>query len=224
MATSETPNRVPAAAPSMTPWWWSGAPRRGPEISSAPITSMPGLEGDHAGQRVGGVRAVAAGQREDEEEQAGAVMPTPSHWRAPTWKPNTRSASTARSTTPVESTAWTTDSGRERERGDVEDPGAGGDRHADREPARGEQRAPAAERMAHVHRGRRVRAPVLVEEAQLGGERAGEREEDAQVQGHWIGSQSSAAARRVPSRQGFRTSGAGPRPVVPCHRSGGRLA
>ena len=41
IATSETPNSVPAAAPSMTPWWWSGAPSLGPEISSAPITSMP---------------------------------------------------------------------------------------------------------------------------------------------------------------------------------------
>jgi hypothetical protein len=31
---------------------------------------------------------------------------------------------------------------REREGEDVQDPGAGGDRHADGEPARGEQRAP----------------------------------------------------------------------------------
>ena len=38
-------------------------------------------------------------------------MATPSHWRRPTSKPNRRSASTARMTTPVESTAWTTDSG-----------------------------------------------------------------------------------------------------------------
>ena len=41
MATSETPKSVPAAAPSMIPWWWSGAPRRGAEISSAPMASMP---------------------------------------------------------------------------------------------------------------------------------------------------------------------------------------
>ena len=40
MATSETPNRTPAAPPSMTPWWWSGAPKRGPVISSAPIASI----------------------------------------------------------------------------------------------------------------------------------------------------------------------------------------
>ena len=38
-------------------------------------------------------------------------MATPIHWRMPTWKPNRRSAKTARITTPVDSTAWTTDSG-----------------------------------------------------------------------------------------------------------------
>ena len=38
-------------------------------------------------------------------------MATPTHWRAPTSKPNRRSASTASITTPVESTACTTDSG-----------------------------------------------------------------------------------------------------------------
>ena len=38
-------------------------------------------------------------------------MPTPIHWRRPTWKPNSRSAMTAMITTPVESTAWTTLSG-----------------------------------------------------------------------------------------------------------------
>src|SRR3954451_7952672 len=40
-----------------------------------------------------------------------AVIATPIHWRAPTLKPNIRSAITARITTPVESTAWTTESG-----------------------------------------------------------------------------------------------------------------
>ena len=38
-------------------------------------------------------------------------MATPIHWRRPTSNPNSRSASTARITTPVESTACTTDSG-----------------------------------------------------------------------------------------------------------------
>ena len=37
-----------------------------------------------------------------------AVRPTPAHWRGPTSKPNRRSAITASSTTPPESTTWTT--------------------------------------------------------------------------------------------------------------------
>ncbi len=40
-----------------------------------------------------------------------AVIATPAHWRGPTWKPKIRSASTASITTPVESTACTTDIG-----------------------------------------------------------------------------------------------------------------
>ena len=40
-----------------------------------------------------------------------AVIATPSHWRGPTSKPKIRSASTASITTPVESTACTTDIG-----------------------------------------------------------------------------------------------------------------
>ena len=38
-------------------------------------------------------------------------MATPTHWRSPTLKPKMRSAMTARITTPVESTAWTTEIG-----------------------------------------------------------------------------------------------------------------
>ena len=41
MAMSETPKRMPAAAPSMTPWWWSGAPMRLPMTSRPPTATMP---------------------------------------------------------------------------------------------------------------------------------------------------------------------------------------
>ena len=67
----------------------------------------------------------------------------------------------------------------DRHRGDVEDPGAAGDHHPDGEPAGGVQLARGAERPAHVDRGRRAGATVLVEEADVGRERAGEREQDA---------------------------------------------
>ena len=51
IAMSETPNRMPAAAPSMKPWCSRGAPIRGPAISSVPPTTsaasnaiIPGTE------------------------------------------------------------------------------------------------------------------------------------------------------------------------------------
>ena len=54
---------------------------------------------------------MAAGSVITSSTRPSAVMPTPIHWRRPTLKPKIRSAMTARTTTPVESTACTTDSG-----------------------------------------------------------------------------------------------------------------
>ena len=53
----------------------------------------------------------AAGSVITSRMRPAAVIATPAHWRGPTLKPKIRSASTASITTPVESTAWTTDSG-----------------------------------------------------------------------------------------------------------------
>ena len=52
-----------------------------------------------------------AGSVMTSSSRPSAVIATPIHWRIPTLKPKIRSAMTARITTPVESTAWTTDSG-----------------------------------------------------------------------------------------------------------------
>ena len=111
-------------------------------------------------------------------------MATPIHWRGPTWKPKMRSAITARITTPVERTAWTTDSG------------------AKASAATWKNQAPVAtampianhlheyscfavrKRMPDVDRGGLVRALVLVKKAQLRGDGAGQREQDAQIQRH----------------------------------------
>ena len=74
--------------------------------------------------------------------------------------------------------------GREGERADVEDPRPGRDEHPEREPLRGEERAARAERMAQIDRRRRAGAAVLVEEAKVRDERAGEGEEDAGGKAH----------------------------------------
>ena len=79
MATSETPNRMPAAAPSMKPWCSSGAPIRGPMMSSVPATSRKRLEGDHARHREARVGAVDGREAEAEQQQAdgGEADPDP---------------------------------------------------------------------------------------------------------------------------------------------------
>ena len=113
-----------------------------------------------------------------------AVRPTPHHWRPPTSKPKTRSASTASITTPVESTAWTTDSG------------------ANAIAATCRTQAPTATAMPIANHfcansdltlshGRRMStfggvtgAAVLVQEAELRHEGAAEREQDSEVERH----------------------------------------
>ena len=73
---------------------------------------------------------------------------------------------------------------RHGHRGHVQGPGADGDQHAQREPLRAEQRGAAAERVLPVDVGCCARAPVLVEEPEVRRERAGEREQDAELKRH----------------------------------------
>ena len=76
---------------------------------------------------------------------------------------------------------------RHGHRGHVEDPRADGHAHADGEPPRREQRLGRAQRVPHVDRGSSASAPVLVEEAEVRGERAEEREQDADFERHAVG-------------------------------------
>ena len=70
----------------------------------------------------------------------------------------------------------------ERERRDVQQPGAGADRHAEREPARGEQRARALSGSLEPDLRRGCGAAVLAQKAQLRGHGAHERQPDPQFQ------------------------------------------
>ena len=67
------------------------------------------------------------------------------------------------------------------ERPDVQQPRTEGDEHPEREPPRPQQGDGAAQGVAPAHLGRRVRAPVLEQEGEVGRERAEEREEYAEV-------------------------------------------
>ena len=142
------------------------------------------LEGDHAGERVGRVGAVRGGERDHEQQQAER-----GHGDA-----DPLAHADLEAEDPLGHDGEDHDAGGEHglddrqrgegERGDVEDPGAGGDGHADREPLARVQLLRRTERMTDVDRGRLVGTLVLVEKAQLCGDRAGKREQDAQIQRH----------------------------------------
>ncbi len=104
---SEAPKMMPLAAPSMLPWWWVGAPARGPAISSAPkrhsTSSKPIIA---AGEKLAwAVRT--AGTVSAKATSPAAVAARPNHCRRPTGKPKTRSAITPISTMPPASTTCT---------------------------------------------------------------------------------------------------------------------
>jgi hypothetical protein len=69
----------------------------------------------------------------------------------------------------------------ERHRRDVQQPGAHGDEHADREPARSKQVAGRAQRVSGPDRRRKRRTALLVEEREVRHERAADREADANL-------------------------------------------
>ena len=134
-ATSPTPNSTPAAAPRIAPWWWAGAPMlRGGDQQRAD-GERDGLEDDQAGDGERGVMAVGRRHGEDEQHEPGR-----GHRDA-----RPLAAADAVAEDPVAEHGEHHDAGGEhdldrrergeRERGDVQDPRAGGDRHADREPA-----------------------------------------------------------------------------------------
>ena len=96
---------------------------------------------------------------------------------------------------------------RQRSQGDgrhVEDPGTGTDAHADGEPGLTPERRAGLQRVLDVDRRSRAGTTVLVEEREVRREGAGEREEDAQVEGQEI----SVGVVRGAGRRGVRRADA----------------
>ena len=167
------------------------------------------LEGDHADERVGRVGAVRGRERDHEQQQAerGHADADP------------LAHADLEAEDPLGHDGEDHDAGGEhglddRERGvgeggDVEEPGAGGDGHADREPLARVQLLGRPERMTDVDRRSLVGALVLVEKAQLRRDRAGEREQDAQIQRH-VSSYVDSSRDSSPSRFRKATSPASP--------------
>ena len=192
IATSETPNRMPAAAPSMNPWCWRGAPIRGPMISSVPAAIMNVSNAIMPGTEKCELALCATGSVTPRSIRPRAVRPRPSHCRRPISTPRIRSAMTASSTTPPASTLWTSDSGATAIAATwkIQAPAAitipiANSREPNSLPGR-------PQRPANVDRGRGARATVLVEEADVRRESAREREQGAEEGDHeywsWSGS------------------------------------
>jgi hypothetical protein len=139
------------------------------------------LEGHQAGHREGRV-TVGVRQREDEHEQADRR-----HGHAGPLTGADDLTEELRAENGEHHDAGghdRLDGGQRRhgERGDVQDPGARCNGHADREPLRREQAAGALERTARVDRRRARRPTVLAEKAQLRGRGAGKRQHDPEFQ------------------------------------------
>jgi hypothetical protein len=141
------------------------------------------LEGDHAGQRVGRVRAVrAAGQRDHEQHEAERGHGDADPLAHADLEPED----------PVGEHGEDDDTGGEHrlddgQRGgrhgrDVEQPRDRGDAHADRKPLARVQLLRRTERMTDVNRGSLIGALVLVEKAQLRCDCASKRQQNAQIQ------------------------------------------
>jgi hypothetical protein len=106
-----TPNRIPAAAASMTPCCSALPPSRGPMMHSAPSPKSPPSKAIIALAENDACAPWLAGSVIASRASPTPVIASPHHCRGPTVKPNSRSAMTASSTRPPASTAWTTDSG-----------------------------------------------------------------------------------------------------------------
>ena len=75
---------------------------------------------------------------------------------------------------------------RQRDRADVQDPREEADEHADREPALAPQRAGRPQRVPDVDITRAASSAVLVQERQVRGEGAQQREENAELKAHEV--------------------------------------
>ena len=121
-----------------------GAPTRGPMISRRADAEEPGLEGDHRRQREGECAPCVRGHRDAEQHEAGG-----GEAEAPPLTPADLEAEDAVGHDGDQHDAAGDDGlddrhRRERERRDVQGPGAGRRRHADREPLERPQRRRAA--------------------------------------------------------------------------------
>ncbi len=143
-----------------------------------------GLERRHRGDGEAGVRAVAGRQREREQRE-----PDERHAEAPPLPLADLEAEQSighdrEQHEPARQHDLHDRQRRQRHRADVQDPGDQADEHPNRKPALTPERAGRAERMTDVDVARVAGTAMLVEERQVGGERAQQREKDSELKTH----------------------------------------
>ncbi len=138
-----------------------------------------GLEGDHAAERVAGVRAGAGGEGDGQQREAERGEPDADPLAAADVGAEPAVGDDREEDEPAREDGLDERERREREGADVEDPGEEGDAHAEGERARAEEGDGAAQRVARLDGRGGARAAVLQQEAEVGEEGADERQEDA---------------------------------------------
>ena len=113
-----------------------------------------------------------------------AVRPRPHHWRRPTLKPKIRSAITASSTTPPARTAWTTESGASAIAATWSSQAPSADAPCRSRTTSSSTARPRCAAGARCRPAGRAGPAVLVEEREVRGERAEQREQDAELESH----------------------------------------
>ena len=155
----------------------------------------PGLEGGHRRNREGGVRAVAGGQRDREQHEADERQREPPPLALADLEAEQAVGHDGQQHEPAGQHDLDDGQRRQRDRADVQDPGAEADEHADGEPALAPQRARRAQRVADVDVAGAAGSAVLVEERQVRGEGAEQREEDSELEAHEDGQRGASIVR-----------------------------
>ncbi len=143
-----------------------------------------GLEGHHAGHRVAGVGSLAAGQRGREEHEAEGGEADAGPLAEADGAAEPALGDDGEEDEATGDHCLDEREGREGEGADVEDPRPEGHEHADREPLGPEQAHSAANRMAQADVGGRARTAMLQQEAEVRGQGAEERKENAYFNSH----------------------------------------
>lgn len=180
----QTPKRTPGGRGQHDAVVLGSSAQARPHDEQRAEPEQAGLEGSHRGNGEPGVRAVARRQRDREQHEPDERQREPPPLPLADPEAEHVIGHHREQHEPTGQHDLNDGQRRQRDRADVQHPGDRADEHADRERALTPQRASRSEGVADVDGTRRARSAVLVEERQVGGEGAQQREEDAELKAH----------------------------------------